>query len=142
MILRQRPFSWPRSRTAAEAFGPRNSRPEALSAAAVAPTRRFPESVLAILLLALSPAQCRLLLVQGLLYRAKLGEATLSDVVEFYREGGVPNEELDPLMSPLELSDTDVADLVAFLEALTGSDVDALIADAFAVPVGDVGQTH
>ena len=66
--------------------------------------------------------------------------ATLSDVVEFYRDGGVANEELDPLMRPLNLSDADVDDIVAFLESLTGDDVETLVADAFAAPVGDVGQ--
>jgi len=66
--------------------------------------------------------------------------ATLRDVVAFYRRGGVPNENLDPLVHPLALSESDVDDLVAFLEALTGSDVDVLVADAFAAPVGDVGR--
>jgi len=67
---------------------------------------------------------------------------TLAGVVEFYRRGGVPNEELDPLMRPLELSDTDVDDIVAFLESLTGGDVQTLVADAFAAPVGDVGISN
>jgi cytochrome c peroxidase len=30
--------------------------------------------------------------------------------------------------------------LVAFLQSLTGSNVDTLVADAFAAPVGDVGK--
>ena len=64
--------------------------------------------------------------------------ATLADVVEFYRRGGVPNEGLDPLVRPLDLTDRDVDDIVAFLESLTGGDVETLIADAFAAPVGDV----
>ena len=63
--------------------------------------------------------------------------ATLRDVVEFYRRGGVPNEGLDPLVRPLPLSDTEAAELAAFLESLTGSDVETLVADAFAAPVGD-----
>ena len=31
-------------------------------------------------------------------------------------------------------------DLVEFLESLTGSNVDTLVADAFAAPIGDVGK--
>ncbi len=63
--------------------------------------------------------------------------ATLRDVVAFYNEGGVPNENLDPLMHPLGLTHGEISDLVVFLESLTGGNVDALIADAFAAPVGD-----
>jgi cytochrome c peroxidase len=62
---------------------------------------------------------------------------SLLDVVHFYNEGGVPNETLDPAVRPLGLSDAEVDDLVAFLEALGGSDVDTLVSDAFAAPVGD-----
>lgn len=46
-------------------------------------------------------------------------QATLAEVVEFYRRGGESSGDLDPLMQPLELSDRDAANLVAFLEALT-----------------------
>jgi cytochrome c peroxidase len=46
---------------------------------------------------------------------------TLADVVEFYDRGGVPNPTLDVFISPLDLSDDDKKDLVAFLEALTGT---------------------
>jgi cytochrome c peroxidase len=53
--------------------------------------------------------------------------ATLTDVVEFYRNGGVgagyPGVR-DPRIVPLDLSDDDVLDLVAFLETLTGTPVD------------------
>jgi cytochrome c peroxidase len=61
-------------------------------------------------------------------------------VVDFYDAGGVPNELLDPLIRPLGLSETEKEDLVAFLMSLTGSNVDTLVADAFAAPVGDVGK--
>lgn len=47
-------------------------------------------------------------------------EATLRDVVEFYDRGGLPNPDLDPLMLPLHLTGSEKADLVVFLEALTG----------------------
>ncbi|MEJ2455212.1 MAG: cytochrome c peroxidase [Candidatus Thiodiazotropha sp.] len=65
---------------------------------------------------------------------------TLRQVVDFYDAGGVPNELLDPLIRPLHLSETEKEDLVAFLMSLTGSNVDTLVADAFAAPVGDVGK--
>lgn len=65
---------------------------------------------------------------------------SLRGVVEFYDRGGVPNEELDPLVRPLHLSEIEKADLVAFLRSLTGSNVDTLVADAFAAPVGDPGR--
>jgi len=46
--------------------------------------------------------------------------ATLEDVVEHYRKGGTPNPHLDPKMQKLDLTDADVAALVAFMQALTG----------------------
>jgi cytochrome c peroxidase len=45
--------------------------------------------------------------------------ATLEDVVEFYRQGGRPNVNLDPLVAPVEMSATDARNLVAFLRALS-----------------------
>ena len=63
--------------------------------------------------------------------------ATLADVVDFYARGGVPHDGLDPLIRPLALTSRDEADLVAFLESLTGSNVAALTADARSVPIGD-----
>ncbi len=62
---------------------------------------------------------------------------TLREVVGFYNKGGIPNEGLDPLIQPLKLNDTEVDDLVMFLESLTGDNVNLLISDAFAAPVGD-----
>lgn len=49
--------------------------------------------------------------------------ATLTEVVDFYRDGGVDagyTGSRDPRIQPLDLSDQDVADLVAFLGSLTG----------------------
>ncbi len=63
--------------------------------------------------------------------------ANLEDVVRFYNQGGIANDNLSPLVKPLNLSDAEVKDLVAFLKALTGSNVEALVLDAFAAPVGD-----
>ena len=61
----------------------------------------------------------------------------LSAVVEFYNRGGIANELLDPLIKPLALTSMEMADIVSFLEALTGDNVDAVVADALAVPIGD-----
>ena len=47
-------------------------------------------------------------------------EATLEAVVEFYNKGGNKNPSLDPKMAPLNLTDQEKADLVAFMKKLTG----------------------
>ncbi|MDD5461050.1 MAG: cytochrome c peroxidase [Methylococcales bacterium] len=62
---------------------------------------------------------------------------TLQQVVEFYNRGGIANENLDPLIKPLKLTQQEIDDLVAFLNTLTGDNVQELVADAFAAPVGD-----
>ena len=67
--------------------------------------------------------------------------STLRDVVEFYNVGGVPNELLSPLISPLNLSEQEIDQIVAFLHALTGSNVRTLVADAFAAPIGDIRKS-
>lgn len=46
--------------------------------------------------------------------------ATLEEVVAWYADGGQKNRYLSPLLQPLELSAAEQADLVAFLESLTG----------------------
>ena len=61
-------------------------------------------------------------------YFHKGSMATLEDVVRFYNDGG--GEEMfpgtkDPRLVPLNLSEQEIADLVAFLEALTGDPVPA-----------------
>jgi len=66
---------------------------------------------------------------------------SLREVVEFYDRGGVPNEVLDPRIRPLDLSDAEIGQLVAYLESLTGSDVGRLVADGFAAQVGDLGES-
>ena len=63
--------------------------------------------------------------------------ATLKKVIEFYNQGGIANENIDPLMKPLALSSPETDDLLSFLESLTGDNVDTLVSDAFAAPVGD-----
>lgn len=51
---------------------------------------------------------------------------TLKEVVDFYNKGGEDNPYKDPLLQPLGLNATEVAELVAFMEALTGSNVKQL----------------
>ncbi len=63
---------------------------------------------------------------------------TLRDVIEFYNQGGIPNELLSPLIRPLNLTDTEIDDLAAFLKSLTGGNVSILVEDAFAAPIGDI----
>ncbi len=47
-------------------------------------------------------------------------QKTLKDVVEFYNRGGIANPWLSREIEPLNLSEADQADLVAFLDSLTG----------------------
>jgi cytochrome c peroxidase len=63
--------------------------------------------------------------------------ATLAEVVRFYDRGGRPNLGLDPRLHPLGLAESDVADLVAFLESLTGSNFADLVRDGRSVAVGN-----
>lgn len=62
---------------------------------------------------------------------------SLEAVVDFYDRGGVPNENLSPRIRPLQLSPAEKQDLLAFLQSLTGSNVETLVGDAFAAPIGD-----
>ena len=50
--------------------------------------------------------------------------ATLDDVVDFYNAGGGNDPLKDPLLQPLGLSDGDKADLVAFLQGMSGESFD------------------
>ena len=45
--------------------------------------------------------------------------ATLEDVVEFYRRGGVPHSHLSPDIRPIDMTDEDAKNLAAFLRALS-----------------------
>jgi cytochrome c peroxidase len=47
--------------------------------------------------------------------------ASLDEVVELYRRGGRANPNLDPRLRPIEMTDEDAANLVAFLRALSGT---------------------
>jgi cytochrome c peroxidase len=46
---------------------------------------------------------------------------TLEEVIEFKNKGGTANPRLSPLMKPLDLTSEEKADLIAFLQALTGA---------------------
>jgi len=62
---------------------------------------------------------------------------TLREVIIVYNQGGIAHPGLDPLIGRLGLEDKEIDDLVAFLQALTGDNVDFLVQDAFAAPIGD-----
>jgi cytochrome c peroxidase len=47
-------------------------------------------------------------------------EQTLAQVVEYYNKGGNKNPSLDAEMKPLNLTDSEKADVVEFMKALTG----------------------
>jgi cytochrome c peroxidase len=64
--------------------------------------------------------------------------STLEAVVRFYNQGGVANENLDSLIKPLNLNEAEISDLVEFLKSLTGSNVNKLVSDAYAAPIGDM----
>jgi cytochrome c peroxidase len=46
--------------------------------------------------------------------------ATLSDVVKHYEKGGIARPSRSPMMLPIQLTDQERLDLVAFMETLTG----------------------
>lgn len=52
-------------------------------------------------------------------------DATLMDVIEFYNKGGIKNPHLAAEIKPLNLSERDKRDLLAFLESLTGDVMNA-----------------
>ena len=62
---------------------------------------------------------------------------TLEAVIAFYNRGGIKNPLLDPLIRPLGLSESEQSDLLEFLRTLTGTNIDVIISDAFAAPVGN-----
>jgi cytochrome c peroxidase len=61
---------------------------------------------------------------------------SLEAVVGFYDRGGIDNPGRSPLLAPLGLTREERAALVAFLDALTGSGIEALVAEARATPIG------
>jgi cytochrome c peroxidase len=67
--------------------------------------------------------------------------STLADVVAFYDGGGVKNELLDPLIKPLNLSASERAELVAFLNSLSSPAVSRLIERAASADIGNPAAT-
>ena len=63
--------------------------------------------------------------------------ATLDAVLDWYDQGGAPHPGQDPRIRPLGLDPARRGDLLAFLNALTSSDIDTLVADARSQPIGD-----
>ena len=66
--------------------------------------------------------------------------SSLREVVEFYNRGGVENELLSPLIRPLSLTEQEINQLIAFMQTLTGSNIETLVVDAFAAPIGDISK--
>ena len=48
------------------------------------------------------------------------------------------HEVLSPLIRPLNLTEKEIDDIVEFLKTLTGSNLDELILDAHAAPIGEL----
>ena len=67
---------------------------------------------------------------------------SLAEVVSFYNDGGEPNEVLDPLIKPLNLTHEEISDIVDFLLSLTSSEINTLVSDAFAAPIGDIDNSQ
>ena len=73
----------------------------------------------------------------------------LESVISYYNEGGFldngngfPNVTQSPIIKPLGLTQDESNDLVAFLKTLTGDNIEEVISDAFATPVGDTNHDH
>ena len=54
-------------------------------------------------------------------YMHNSSSATLYDTVKHYEKGGVDRPSRSPLMLPLQLTEEERLDLVAFMESLTGA---------------------
>ena len=66
--------------------------------------------------------------------------ATLVEVVDFYDQGGGEGSNKSALLQPLDLTDTEKADLVAFLESLTGDAPNVSVPDLPDYQLREVGQ--
>ena len=65
---------------------------------------------------------------------------TLREVIDFYDQGGIPNELLSPFIRPLNMSESEKTDLEEFLQSLTGQNVPQIVADAFAAQIGELSK--
>ena len=54
----------------------------------------------------------------------------LEQAVDFHLKGGIKNKNLDPLLKPVALTPSDKKDLLAFMQALTSKDIDAVVKGA------------
>ena len=54
-------------------------------------------------------------------YMHNASVATLADVVRHYEKGGIDRPSRSPMMLPVQLTDQERLDLVAFMETLTGA---------------------
>lgn len=68
--------------------------------------------------------------------------STLRDVVEFYNRGAHRHDGLDSVLHPLDLAEGEINELVAFLESLTGDNIDELIRDARSQAIGNPVETE
>jgi cytochrome c peroxidase len=55
-------------------------------------------------------------------YMHNASAATLHDVVQHYEKGGIDRPSRSPMLMPIELTDQERSDLIAFLESLTGAE--------------------
>jgi cytochrome c peroxidase len=60
-------------------------------------------------------------------YMHNASQATLHDVMKHYEKGGIDRPSRSPLMMPIELTDQERTDLVAFMETLTGATEQAAV---------------
>jgi cytochrome c peroxidase len=63
----------------------------------------------------------------------------LTSVLRFYNSGGITHQDLDPLLRPLSLQQSQLNDLESFLRALTGDNIEQLAADGRSEGIGDTG---
>jgi cytochrome c peroxidase len=66
---------------------------------------------------------------------------SLQGVVKFYVQGGGHDPNQDQRIRPLDITAEEQKALVEFLKALTASNVDALVADARSIQIGDRDNT-
>jgi cytochrome c peroxidase len=67
--------------------------------------------------------------------------STLREVVEFYNRGAHRHDALDPALRPLGLEESEIDEIVTFLESLTGDNIDELIRDARSQAIGNPADT-
>ena len=63
----------------------------------------------------------------------------LASVLLFYNVGGIAHPDLDPLLRPLGLDQSQLNDLENFLRSLTGDNIEQLAADGRSTAIGDTG---